>query len=332
MMKAIKLTKYGSPDDLELVEIETPSPNHGEVLVKNHATSINDWDWNMVRGTPFYIRLLCGFLKPKVRIPGVDVAGEVEAVGDGVTNFQPGDRVYGDLSDSGFGAFGEYVCAPEDALAKMPKSMTFPDAAALPHAAALALQGLRDVIAIQPNAKLLINGAGGGVGTQGVQIARSMGIKHITGVDHHSKFETMRMAGFDEVVDYTTEDFTRRSEKYDFILDTKTNRSPVAYLRALNPGGTYVTVGGIAARLIQSLLYGPILRRITQKNIKMLALKPNKGLVEIGELYQAGKLLPILDAPYKLENTSAAINHFGSGKHVGKVIVSVKEADPANTI
>ncbi|WP_299492419.1 NAD(P)-dependent alcohol dehydrogenase [Acaryochloris sp. IP29b_bin.137] len=246
-MKAIVLTQYGSPDDLKLKDIEKPTPSDGEVLVKIHATSINDWDWCLVRGTPFYIRLLCGWRKPNIQIPGAEVAGRIDAVGPNVTQFQPGDAVYGDISECGFGGFAEYVCVPETALALMPESMTFTEAAAIPHAGMLAVQGL--IGHLQPSQKLLINGAGGGVGTLGVQIANTIGVKDVTGVDLASKFALMRSVGFTHTIDYTQTNFTEGQERYDVILDTKTNRSPFKYLPVLNPGGIYVTVGGLTPRL-----------------------------------------------------------------------------------
>ena len=297
-MKAIVFTKYGSPDVLQLKEVAKPTPKDDEVLIKVHAASVNDWDWCLVRGTPFYIRLLCGFLKPKIKIPGVDIAGRVEAVGRNVKKFQHGDAVYGVISECGFGGFAEYVCAHENALALKPDSMTFVEAAAIPHAAMLAVQGLRDKGKIQPGQKLLINGAGGGVGTLGVQIAKAIGVEHVTGVDSSSKLEIMRSTGFDQVIDYMQEDFTKNGHPYDLILDPKTNRSIFKYLRVLNPNGSYVTVGGLTARLFQALFLGPLVRMFSKKNICIVALKPNKDLVYINELFEAGKIKPVIDGPY----------------------------------
>ena len=219
-MKAIVLTEYGSSDVLQLREVATPKPKDDEVQIKVHAASVNDWDWCLMRGTPFYVRLLCGLLKPKIKIPGVDVAGQVEAVGRDVKRFRPGDNVYGDLSECGFGGFAEYVCAKENSLALKPAGMTFVEAAAIPHAAMLAVQGLRDQGQIQPGQRLLINGAGGGVGTLGVQVAKSIGAE-VAGVDNSGKLQMMRSIGFDHVLDYTKEDFTQTGQCYDLILDTE---------------------------------------------------------------------------------------------------------------
>ena len=322
-MKAIVLTKYGPPDVLELKEVEKPTLKDDEVLIKVHAASVNDWDWCLIRGKPFFIRLLCGLLKPKIKIPGVDIAGQVEAVGRNVKKFQPGDEVYGDMSECGFGGFAEYVCAHENALALKPVSMTFVEAAAIPHAAMLAIQGLRDKGQIQPGQKLLINGAGGGVGTFGVQIAKIIGVE-MTGVDSSGKLDMMRSMGFDHVIDYTQEDFTKNEQCYDLILDTKTNRSVFDYARALCPHGIYVTVGGSMARLIQALLLGPWISRFSKKNIRIVGLKPNKDLDYMNELFEAGKVKPVIDGPYKLNEIPEAIRHFGEGNHKGKVVITME--------
>ena len=322
-MKAIVYTKYGPPDVLELKEVEKPTPEDDEVLIKVHAASVNDWDWCLVRGKPFFIRLLCGLLKPKIKIPGVDVAGQVEAVGRNVMKFQPGDEVYGDISECGFGGFAEYVCAHENALALKPASMTFVEAAAIPHAAMLAIQGLRDKGQIQPGQKLLINGAGGGVGTFGVQIAKLIGVE-MTGVDNSGKFDMMRSMGFDHAIDYTQEDFTKNGQCYDLILDTKTNRSIFDYARALSPNGIYVTVGGSTARLFQALLLGPWISMFSKKKIRIVGLKPNKDLDYMNELFEAGKVKPVIDGPYKLSEIPEAIRHFGEGNHKGKVVINME--------
>lgn len=323
-MKAIVYNRYGSPDVLRLEEVAKPLPKDDEVLVKVHAASVNDWDWGLVRGKPFYIRLFCGFLKPRFNTPGVDIAGQVEAVGKNVKKFQPGDNVYGDLSESGFGGFAEYVCAPETTLAIKPNSLSFTEAAAVPHAAMLAVQGLLDVGQIKPGQTLLINGAGGGVGTLGVQIVKSLGVEEIAGVDSASKSELMLSLGFNRALDYRQEDFTKDKQRYDLILDTKTNRSIFHYIRALTPNGIYVTVGGTTARLLQAFLLGPIIRRFSKKSIRIVALKPNKDLNYMNDLIEAGKVKPVIDGPYTLDEIPKAIRYFSEGKHNGKVVISIK--------
>lgn len=323
-MKAIVLTKYGSPSDLLLKEIDNPTPKDDEVLIKVKAASVNDWDWCLVRGTPFYIRLLCGLFKPKVQIPGVDIAGEIVAVGKNVSRFQTGDEVYGDLSENGFGGFAEYVCAPVNALALKPENMTYIDAAAIPHAAMLAVQGLHDLGKIQSGQKLLINGAGGGVGTLGVQIAKAIGVEHVKGVDSSNKLNMMRLVGFDHTIDYRQDDFTENGKLYDLILDPKTNRSIFKYLRVLKTNGSYVTVGGLTSRLFQALFFSPIIRFFYKKNVHVLGLKPNKDLDYINELFEAGQIKAVIDGPYELSSAVEAIQHFGEGNHKGKVIITME--------
>jgi NADPH:quinone reductase-like Zn-dependent oxidoreductase len=321
-MKAMVYTKYGPPDVLELTEVDKPIPKDDEVLIKVYAVSINDWDWGLLQGIPFINRLLFGLLKPKKRILGSDIAGRIEAVGKNVKLFQPGDEVFGDLSGD-WGGFAEYVCARENALALKPTRMTFNEAAAIPQAAMLAVQGLRDAGQIQAGQKILINGAGGGVGTFAVQIAKLYGVE-VTGVDSSGKLDMLRSIGFDQVIDYTKEDFTKKGQCYDLILDVKTNRSIFDYMRALSPNGIYVTVGGSTARLIQVLLLGPLISMISKKNIRLVGLKPNKDLAYMNELFEGGKIKPVIDGPYKLSEVPEALRYFGAGHHKGKVVVTLE--------
>jgi NADPH:quinone reductase-like Zn-dependent oxidoreductase len=321
-MKAIVYTKYGSPDVLQLKEVEKPTPKDNEVLVKIHAVSINDWDWCLLLGTPFINRLINGLLKPKRRILGSDIAGRIEAVGKNVKQFHVGDEVYGDLSGD-WGGFAEYVCAREHLLALKSASMTFEEAAAIPQAGMLALQGLRDIGHIQPGQKLLINGAGGGVGTFGVQLAKLYGVDDVTGVDSSGKLDMLRSMGFNQVIDYTKEDFTKNGQRYDLILDVKTNRSIFDYLRALNPNGAYVTVGGSMIRLFQALLLRPLISKIRKKNIRIVPLKQNKDLAYMNELFEAGKVKPVIDRRYTLNEVSEALRYFGEGNHKGKIVITL---------
>jgi len=322
LMKAIVFTKYGQTDVLEYKETEKPVPNDDEVLIKVHAVSINDWDWGLLQGIPFPNRLLFGLLKPKNKILGSDIAGRIEAVGNNVKRFQAGDEVYGDLTGN-WGGFAEYVCACENALALKPASMTFSEAAAIPQAAMLAVQGLRLMGQIQSGQKLLINGAGGGVGTFAVQIAKLSGAE-VIGVDSAGKFDMMRSIGFDQVIDYTQEDFTQNEQSYDLILDVKTNRSPLKYLRALRPNGIYVTLGGSMPRIIQTLLWRPWIAIVSNKRIRICGLEPNKDLAYINKLFEAGKVKPVLDKAYTLSEVPEALQYFGEGKHKGKVVITVE--------
>lgn len=318
-MKAVVFTRYGSPDVLRLEEIEKPVPADDEVLINVYAASINDWDWGLLQGVPFVNRMMYGLFKQKKKILGSDVAGRIEAVGKGVQKFKIGDAVFGDLSGQ-WGGFAEYVCAPENMLALKPAGMTFEEAAAIPQAGMLAVQGLMDRGNIQPGQKLLINGAGGGVGTFGVQIARLYGAE-VTGVDRTEKMGMLRSMGFDHVIDYTQEDFTKNGKQYDLILDVKTNRSIFKYLRALRSGGSYVTVGGSMGRLFQALVLGPLISLLFRKNVRIVALKPNKDLAYMNELFESGKMKPVIDGPYKLSEVPLAMRHFGEGRHKGKVVI-----------
>jgi len=326
-MKAIVYTKYGTPDALQFKEVAKPAPRDDEVLIRVHAVSINDWDWGLLQGVPLANRLNNGLLKPKNKILGSDIAGRVETLGKSAKRFKPGDEVYGDLSGR-WGGFAEYVCARESSLSLKPPGMSFVEAAAIPQAAMLAVQGLLDKGQIRQGQKLLINGAGGGVGTLGVQIAKLHGVQ-VTGVDSSGKLDMLRTMGFDQVIDYTKEDFTRSGQCYDLILDVKTNRSVFAYTRALCPHGVYVTVGGSTVRLLQALLLGPWISLITKKRIRMVLLKPNKDLAYMNELFEAGKLKPVIDGPYKLSQLPEAMRHFGQGNHKGKVVIVVEHDDKA---
>jgi NADPH:quinone reductase-like Zn-dependent oxidoreductase len=321
-MKAIVYKRYGSPEVLELREVETPAPKDDEVLIKIHAVSINDWDWGLLRGTPFVNRLLYGLFRPKKTILGSDIAGRIEAVGKNVKRFHLGDEVFGDLSGR-WGGFAEYVCAPETALALKPPTMTFAEAAAIPQAAMLAVQGLRDRGGIQPGQKLLINGAGGGVGTFAVQIAKLYGVE-VTGVDSAAKLDLLRSVGFDKVIDYTQEDFTRNGMRYDLILDVKTNRSIFDCARALSPNGTYVTVGGSMARLFQALFLWPLISMTSKKAFRVVVLKPNKDLAYMSELFEAGKVKPVIDRRRGLSEVPEAMRYFGAGIHKGKVVITLE--------
>ena len=319
-MKAIVYTKYGGPEVLQIKEVEKPFPKDDEVLIKVYAVSINDWDMGLLHGD-FINRMLNGLRKPKRTILGSDIAGRIEAVGKNISKFKIGDEVYGDLSGR-WGGFAEYVSTPEKTLALKPAAMSFEEAASIPQAAMLAVQGLIDRGKIHAGQKLLINGAGGGVGTFGVQIAKLYGIE-ITGVDSAVKLDMLRAMGFDHVIDYTKEDFTKNGQQYDLILDTKTNRSMFDYARALSPNGVYVTVGGSISRLFQALFLGPLISMIYKKHIRIVSLKTNKDLIFLNELFEAGKVKPVIDGPYKLGEFHEAFRIFDKAEHKGKVVITM---------
>ena len=321
-MKAIVFRKYGSPDVLESAEVEKPTPRDDQVLVRVHAASLNDWDWGALHGRDFVNRVIFGLLRPKKQILGSDIAGRVEAVGKGVQRFKPGDEVYGDLSGD-WGGFAQFVCARETALARKGPTMTFEAAAAIPQAAMLALQGLRDVGGIQPGQRVLLNGAGGGVGTFAIQLARLYGAE-VTAVDSAEKLEMLRSMGAAHAFDYKQEDVTRSGKQYDLILDVKTSRSVRDWARILAPGGVYATVGGSMARLFQSLLWKPWISLTQGKSVRIVVLKANKDLTYMTELVEAGKVAPVIDGPYKLSEVPDGFRRFGEGRHKGKVVFAIE--------
>lgn len=324
-MKAMVYQRYGSPDVLQLQEIDKPTPTEDEVLVKVHAASINAWDWELLMGRTLFARIAGGLLKPKHHILGVDIAGRVENVGKNVLQFQPGDEVFGDISGCHWGGFAEYVCADEHALALKSKRMSFDEAAAVPQAAVLALQSLHYKGQIQKGQKVLINGAGGGVGTFAVQIAKLMGAE-VTGVDSMKKLDMLRSIGADHVVDYTLGDVTGNEQQYDRILDVVGTHSLFDHKRILNPKGVYVMIGGPTARIFQMMLLGPWLSMTTNKKLGTLMHKPNKeDLNEMKELFESGKLAPIIDKRYTLREVPEAIQYLGEGHVQGKAIITVKQ-------
>jgi NADPH:quinone reductase-like Zn-dependent oxidoreductase len=315
-MKAIIYTKYGSPDVLQLKEVEKPTPKDNEVLVKVHASSLNAADLDFLRGRIQFSR------KPRHKILGSDIAGRIETVGRNVKQFQPGNEIFVDLSKCGFGAFAEYACVPEKVLALKSASMTFEEAATLPQAAILALQGLRDKRQIQPGQKVLINGAGGGVGTFAVQIAKLFGAE-VTGVDSTEKLDMVRSIGADHVIDYTQEDFTKSGQRYDFILDVVVSRSISDYKRALNPKGILRMVGGSMGRIFKTAILGPLISR--SKKMSIVVWKPNKkeDMVFLTELLEAGKVVPVIDRRYPLSEVAEAFRYLEEGHHQGKIVITM---------
>ncbi|WP_047983378.1 NAD(P)-dependent alcohol dehydrogenase [Ornithinibacillus californiensis] len=323
-MKAWVYTKYGVSDVLQLKEVVKPSPKEGEVLVKVHHAAVNSWDWDLLRGKPFIVRLGAPF-KPPYKILGADIAGQVEAIGTGVHSLQPGNEVFGDISGSGWGGFAEYVCVKESTLTLKPASMTFEEAASLPQASVLALQALRKRPMLQAGEKVLLNGAGGGVGTFALQLAKLQGAE-VTCVDHTEKLDFLQSIGADHVVDYTQEDFTNTGQKYDLILDVVGNRSPFDYKRALNRNGTYVMIGGSLTRILQTLLVGSWLSR-HGKQMSILIHKPNQDDQHtIQKLVEDGQVKPMIERCFSLDALPQALQHLGEGKAKGKIIVSIRNS------
>ncbi|MDP4528463.1 NAD(P)-dependent alcohol dehydrogenase [Alkalimonas delamerensis] len=321
-MKALRQRQYGCLDSLELSEVKKPIPAKHQVLIKVHAVSINDWDWALLHGSPFIPnRLMVGLFKPSI-IVGSDIAGRIEAVGSHVSRFKPGDEVYGDLSGCGFGGFAEFVCAPEDALIRKPPSMSFEQAAAIPQAGMLALQGIRAKHSLPPDQKVLINGAGGGVGSIAVQLLKPQGVE-VTGVDSAEKLALMRCWGFDQVIDYRAVNFTRNGQRYDLIIDVKTEQSPKDYERALSPGGVYATVGGQLTKLLRIALSGLRIQRERDKKLRVIGLQANGDLAYFNELFESGHFKPVLDKLYDFTESDVrqAFQRFGVAAHNGKIVV-----------
>jgi NADPH:quinone reductase-like Zn-dependent oxidoreductase len=320
-MKAIVQNRYGSPDVLKLAEVKKPAPGENEVLVRIHAASVNGSDWEGLRGKPLYARF-AGLLAPRNKILGSDIAGRVESVGKNVTQFRPGDEVFGETA-AYRGGFAEYACTPEKHLARKPARMTFEQAAAIPQGAVIALQGIREKGRVQPGQQVLINGAGGSAGAFAVQLAKFCGAG-VTGVDNASKLDFLRSLGADHVIDYTREDFTRSGKQYDLILDVVAHRSVSDLKRALKPGGTYFVVGGSVATLFQVLLLGPFIRRSEGKNMRVLAVqRSQEDLVELAQLCEAGKVLPVIDRQYPLREVPEALRYLGKGCAKGKIVITM---------
>ena len=338
-MKAIVFRQYGSPDFMALTEVAKPVPNDNEVLVKVAAVSVNEWDWAVLHGTPFINRFETGLIRPNKQILGVDVAGRVVEVGKSVEKLRVGDEVFGDICFDGSdrfpkyrgGGFSEYVCAHEGALRQKGDSLTFEQAAALPQAGALAVQGLlKGKVPLESSflektektLKVLINGASGGVGTLAVQLAKAVGAE-VTGVCRTSKMEWVQSLGADNVIDYTKEDFTRCNQRYDVILDVMAFHSVFDYKRVLKPNGRYVMLGGGTIAINQVMFLGPLISLIGSKKMGLLFYKPNMGLDVLMELINLGKVIPVIHRTFCLSETPDAFRYYGEGHTRGKIVITV---------
>jgi len=322
-MKAIVYHRYGSPDVLQWEEIEKPIPGDNEVLIRVRAASVNPLDWHFMRGLPYVVRIPAGLRKPKVTGLGVDVAGQVEAVGRNVTQLKPGDEVFGSCRR----AFAEYVCASESSLVMKPDNVTFEQAASVPVAAFTALQGLRDKGHIQPRQKVLINGAAGGVGSFAVQIAKSFGAE-VTGVCSTRNVGMVRSIGADQVIDYTQEDFTKSGQRYDLLFDAVGNHSLFACRRVLNPKGVLIMAGGEGGRwMVRALgraITALVLSRFVSQNLTgLLARTRKEDLTVMHQLMEAGKVTPVIDRRYRLSEVPEAIRYLEQGHARGKVVITL---------
>jgi NADPH:quinone reductase-like Zn-dependent oxidoreductase len=317
-VRAVVYDRYGGPEGLRVEEVEVPTPEAGQVLLRVHATSINLSDWECLRGTPLYARL-GGLRTPARRTLGSDVAGRVEAVGSGVSRFRPGDEVYGDNLDLK-GGFAEHVVVPESALAPKPAELSFAEASTIPQAGAIARRGTGGV---GPGQRILINGAGGGSGSFAIPLAKRAGA-HVTGVDNAGKLDFMRSLGADEVIDYESEDFTRTGERYDRILDLVAHRSVVACRRALAPGGRYSCVGGPVRTLVAMATVGSLAGRLTRRRMGVLVVPQGpEHFGPLADLCVAGDLDIHIDRTFGLDEVPEAMRHVGEGRALGKVVVTI---------
>ena len=323
-MKAIVFTRYGRAEDLELREVPRPKPKADQVLVRVYASSVNSWDWEYLNGTPMVNRLMFGLTKPrpgKQRL-GADIAGIVEDVGKDVTRVRPGDEVFGDLSES-WGGFAEYACISETAVEAKPANLGFEEAASVPQAGVLAWQALRLAGELRAGQAVLINGAGGGVGTFAIQLAKRIGAE-VTGVDAAHKLEAILDVGADHAVDYAQQDFAEMQQTYDQIVDCQAARSISTILRVLAPGGTYAMVGGQLWRVIPLLLRGALLKLMgDRRRLCVLAYGPNEGLADLARLLAAGQLVPVIGKTYTLADVPDALRYFGEGRHTGKIAIAI---------
>ena len=322
-MKAITYSRYGPPDGLQLTQVPQPVPADDEILVKVRSVSVNRSDWETLTGKPLYARL-GGLLKPGNPILGSDVAGTVEAAGKTHTPFKPGDEVFGEMA--GYcGGFAEYVCTRGKIWALKPAGLTFEQAAAIPQAGIIALQGLRD--RVQPGHSVLINGAGGGAGSFAIQLAKLYGAE-VTGVDNSGKLDFMRSLGTDHVIDYAQEDFTRNGRKYDLVLDLIAYRSAFACARALKPDGSYYAVGGSVATILQFLLFGRWIKRTSGRQVTLLMVQRNREDLEfITDLCASGKIIVPIDRQYPLPEVPEALRYLGEGRAQGKIVITVGQND-----
>lgn len=321
-MKAVVYDRYGSIEQLKIEEINKPRPRDNEVLIRINAVSINASDWELLRGKPLYARIY-GLFRPRSRILGSDISGEVVAVGSSADKFRPGERVCGDIFDSR-GGFAEYVCVKEKYLSPVPDGMSDVDAAAIPQAGCIALQGLRESANLQPGQRILINGAGGGAGSFAIQIGKLMGA-HVTAVDRQSKLPFMRSLGADAVVDFQQQDFTQSNEKYEVILDMVGKRSIFDLGKVLTERGQYFMVGGTVGNLFSMLFLGSLLSLLGKKKFKIMGLRQNLGLSEVLNMVREQKIRVPIEAVYALQETPQALGKLGKGEVSGKVVISLEQ-------
>lgn len=327
-MKAVVRRQYGSPDVLKLEEVAVPTPADDEALIKIRAASVNRSDWEALTGKPLYARI-GGLFKPGQPIIGSDIAGEVVAVGKDHAQFKIGDEIFGEMAGYSAG-FAEYACSRGKYMALKPAKLSFEEAAAIPQAAVIALQGIRDAGQVKPGQQVLINGAGGGTGMYAIQLAKSYGAE-VTAVDNEHKLNFMRSIGADNVIDYKRQDFTKNKIQYDFILDVIAYRSVFAYARSLKPNGRYYAVGGSVGTFFQILFFATLIRKMSDKQLHLLMVRRNrKDLQEAADMCASGKLITMIDKRYPLSETPAALRYLGDGYAKGKIVIQVQKDNAAN--
>lgn len=323
-MKAFEVDRYGPPEVLQMREVEKPVPKDDEVLVEIHAASVNKADYIMMSGKPAAVRIMgVGFLRPKCRIPGADVAGRIESVGKDVKNFRPGDEIFGNLPIHSRGGYAEFACAPCDTFALKPISITCEQAATIPVPALTALQALRDIGRIKPGQKVLINGASGGVGTFAVQIAKAFGAE-VTAVCSTGNLEMARSMGADHIIDYTKEDFTRNGQSYDLIVAVNGYHPISHYKRALAPNGICVVAGGKGRQLMAAMFLGPLTSKIGNKKVRLVSMEAKaEDLAFVGNLLETGKVVPFIEKRFAFDQLPDAMRHIGQGHARGKVTIVI---------
>ncbi len=322
-MKSILFEKYGPPEDLKFGDVPTPIPEKNQVLLKVHASALNAADWHIMRASPFIVRPMIGLRKPRRPFLGMDIAGEIVAVGAEVKEFKTGDQVFGCLSNDHMGAFAEYACVRPELLAHKPARSTFAEAAALPLAGLTALQALRNFGAVEPGQKVLINGASGGVGTYAVQIAKALGAE-VTAVCSAKNQDLARTLGADHVLDYAKSDFTQQANRYHLILGVNGYHPISDYQRALVPNGVYGMIGGTGRQMAEAIFLGPILTLFGKRKLGLVSMKPNqKDLLFLKDLMESGKVVSIIDRSYSLEQVPEAIRYLEEGHSRGKIVITM---------
>ena len=321
-MHAYTFTKYGKPQEvLSITQLSMPPVGDDDVFIKIKYFSINDYDWGAVTGNPRIYQLMYGLISPKKKyqIPGMELSGEILAIGKNVNKFKVGDFVFGDISDYGFGTYASHICIHQDAVIKLPNGLDMIHAASLSHASMLAWQAMQPISSIKPGMEVLVNGAGGGVGNFAMQLATRCDAV-ITGVDSSQKFEHLQRLGCNHLINYKESDFTKLGKQYDLIIDCKSTKGPLAYAKVLKPGGRYVTVGGKINSLLKIALRS-LLPQAEKKSITILALKANKGMDDFLKFLPPSEILFAIEGPFPFEDSARQMQRFGEGKHIGKVII-----------